>query len=196
MARSCPCAQPRKISEYFRNRSAPLARGACASDGAPPPRGPPPGGAQAGAAGARSPPPSAPAEERVERRCAECAKPPPKAGLRVVEVGTDAVCDLLRQLGEQAGSARDDQARSTRAGCGGCSWSAADQARPRICGSCSRGEVEIRIVDGEGHPQCERRPTPISCRADVVAVSELDDPPRHSVSKLYTDQRASFRDKL
>ena len=190
-----PCAQPRKISEYFRNRSAPLARGACASDGAPAPRGLPPGGARGPAQQAlgRSPP-SAPAEEPVERRCAECAKLPREGRAPRGRGRRRRRLRPVRQLGEQAGSARDNR--------GVPRARAAEAARGRRRAGHVRGPAAAARGRGRdphrgrrGPPQCGegRRRSPLG---ETWSRSGARRILSHKVSKLYTDQRASFRDKL
>ncbi len=139
------------------------------------------------------PPPPAPAPEPVERRCAECAKLPAKAGLRVVEAGADAVCDMC-------GSSANKRAALTMIG----AFHARGLRRLLVVGGgpgtaedlrqLLAGEVDIRIVDGEGHRNATKADADLRW-ADVVAVwsSTILS---HKVSKLYTDQRAAFRDKL
>lgn len=138
-------------------------------------------------------PPSAPVEEPIERRCAECVKLPAKAGLRVVEVGADAVCDLC-------GSSANKRAALAMIG----AFRARGLRRLLVVGGgpgtsedlrqLLAGEVDIRIVDGEGHRNAAKADADLRW-ADVVAVwsSTILS---HKVSKLYTDQRASFREKL
>ncbi|WP_433934583.1 hypothetical protein AB3662_08260 [Sorangium cellulosum] len=140
----------------------------------------------------RAPPP-APAPEPVERRCAECAKLPPKPGVRLVEAGADAVCDMC-------GSSANKRAALAMIG----AFHARGLRRLLVVGGgpgtaedlrqLLAGEVDIRIVDGEGHRNATKADADLRW-ADVVAVwsSTILS---HKVSKLYTDQRAAFRDKL
>ncbi|WP_234023536.1 hypothetical protein [Sorangium cellulosum] len=137
--------------------------------------------------------PEAPAPEPVERRCAECMKLPAKGGLRVVEADADAVCDMC-------GSSANKRAALAMIG----AFHARGLKRLLVVGGgpgtaedlrhLLAGEVDIRIVDGEGHRNAAKADADLRW-ADVVAVwsSTILS---HKVSKLYTDQRASFRDKL
>ncbi|WP_437877559.1 hypothetical protein [Sorangium sp. So ce513] len=141
---------------------------------------------------ARSPPPP-PAPEPVERRCAECAKLPVKAGVRVVEAGPDAVCDMCgSSANKRAALAMIEAFRARglrRLLVVGGGPGTAEDLRQLLA-----GEVDIRIVDGEGHRNAAKAEADLRW-ADVVAVwsSTILS---HKVSKLYTDRRDAFRDKL
>lgn len=139
------------------------------------------------------PPPPAPEPEPVERRCAECAKLPAKAGVHVVEAGADAVCDMC-------GSSANKRAALAMIG----AFHARGLRRLLVVGGgpgtaedlrqLLAGEVDIRIVDGEGHRNAAKADADLRW-ADVVAVwsSTILS---HKVSKLYTDRRDTYRDKL
>ncbi|MGK4006848.1 hypothetical protein WMF31_29770 [Sorangium sp. So ce1036] len=139
------------------------------------------------------PPPPAPAPEPVERRCAECMRLPAKAGVRVTPADADAVCDMC-------GSSANKRAALAMIG----AFRARGLRRLLVVGGgpgtaedlrqLLSGEVDIRIVDGEGHRNAAKADADLRW-ADVVAVwsSTILS---HKVSKLYTDQRALFRDKL
>jgi hypothetical protein len=139
---------------------------------------------------ARAPEPS---PEPVERRCAECIRLPARAGVRVVEASIDASCDAC-------GSSVNKRASLALIG----AFNARGLRRLLVIGGgpgtaeelrqLLAGAVDIRIVDGEGHRNAAKADADLRW-ADVVAVwsSTILS---HKVSKLYTDQRASFRDKL
>ncbi|WP_437652393.1 hypothetical protein [Sorangium sp. So ce1182] len=140
----------------------------------------------------RSPPP-APDPEPIERRCAECMKLPARAAVRVVEVGTDAVCDMCGSSANKRAALAMIEAFRARGlrrllVVGGGPGTAEDLRQ------LLSGEVDIRIVDGEGHRNATKADADLRW-ADVVAVwsSTILS---HKVSKLYTDQRATFREKL
>jgi hypothetical protein len=138
----------------------------------------------------RAPPPS---DEPIVRRCPECMRLSVPAGVRVVEAGPDATCDAC-------GSSVNKRAALTLIE----AFHARGLRRLLVIGGgpgtsedlrqLLAGEVDVRIVDGEGHRNAAKADADLRW-ADVVAVwsSTILS---HKVSKLYTDQRASFRDKL
>ncbi|AGP34757.1 hypothetical protein [Sorangium cellulosum] len=141
---------------------------------------------------ARSPEPP-PAQEPVERRCADCMKLPAKPGIRAVEIGTDAVCDMCGSSANKRAALAMIEAFRTRGlrrllVVGGGPGTAEDLRR------LLAGEVDIRIVDGEGHRNAAKADADLRW-ADVVAVwsSTILS---HKVSKLYTDRRDAFGGKL
>jgi len=137
--------------------------------------------------------PKAPPEPPPERRCVECIRLPVPASVRVVEASADAGCDVCgSSVNKRAALALIDafQARGLRRllVIGGGPGTA-EELRQQLA-----GKVDVRIVDGEGHRNSTKADADLRW-ADVVAVwcSTILS---HKVSKLYTDQRSSFRDKL
>lgn len=131
--------------------------------------------------------------EPTERRCTECILLPVPAGVRVVEASTDAPCDACgssvnkRSALALIGAFHARGLRRLLVVGGGPGT--AEELRQLLA-----GEVEVRIVDGEGHRNATKADADLRW-ADVVAVwsSTILS---HKVSKLYTDQRAAFREKL
>lgn len=129
----------------------------------------------------------------VERRCSECIKTPAPAGVRVIEADSEAACDVCgNSANKRAAIAMIAAFRARglkRLLVIGGGPGTAEGLRQLLA-----GEVDIRIVDGEGHRNAAKADADLRW-ADVVAVwsSTILS---HKVSKLYTDQRAAFRDKL
>jgi hypothetical protein len=134
-----------------------------------------------------------PAGPPVERRCAECMRLPVPAGVSVVEADPDAGCSACgSSVNKRAALAMIESFRTRglrRLLVVGGGPGTAEDLRALLA-----GEVEVRIVDGEGHRNATKADADLRW-ADVVAVwsSTILS---HKVSKLYTDQRAAFRDKL
>ncbi|WP_237245186.1 hypothetical protein [Sorangium cellulosum] len=99
----------------------------------------------------------------------------------------------MRQLCEQAGGARDDRG-VPRAGAPAAARGRRGPGTAEDLRRLLAGEVDIRIVDGEGHRNAAKADADLRW-ADVVAVwsSTILS---HKVSKLYTDRRDAFGDKL
>lgn len=148
--------------------------------------------ARARAALARPATPSAP-DPSVERRCPPCMEAPGRLGARVVAAEGGAPCDRC------GGSVNKREALAliatfvergiSRLLVVGGGPGTAEELRNLL------GEViDLQIVDGETHRNATQAASELAW-ADVVVIWSSTILP-HKVSKLYTDRRTDYKDKL
>lgn len=132
--------------------------------------------------------------EPVERRCTDCmAAPAPSNGMRVVPTDSGVVCDRCHgsvnkreALGLIDAFTEHGLRRLLVVGGGP---GTAEELRTLL------GEaIQLRIVDGESYRDATQAEAELAW-ADVVAIWASTILP-HKVSKLYTDRRAEYREKL
>jgi hypothetical protein len=148
--------------------------------------------ARARAALARPPRPAAPAE-RVERRCPFCMGAAARPGARIAPAPATVPCDRCGDsVNKREALALIDafaERGLRRLLVVGGGPGTAEELRHLV------GEaIDLRIVDGETHRDATQADAELAW-ADVVAIWASTILP-HKVSKLYTDKRTEYRDKL
>jgi hypothetical protein len=130
-------------------------------------------------------------KELVERRCAECiAAPATIAGARVIEGTPCSRCnDSVNKRATLAVIDAFAERGLRRLLVVGGGPGTAEELRALLGGA-----IQLRIIDGEEHRNASQAESELAW-ADVAAIWGSTILP-HKVSKLYTDRRADYRDKL
>jgi hypothetical protein len=130
-------------------------------------------------------------KEVVERRCSDClAAPPHTPGARIVEGTPCARCgDSVNKRGALALVEAFAERGLRRLLVVGGGPGTAEELRTLLGDS-----IQLRIIDGEEHRDASQAESELAW-ADVAAIWGSTILP-HKVSKLYTDRRADYREKL